>query len=291
MRKLLIVGCGDIGLRAAKRLHGRYRILGLAKGADHAARLRSHDIIPLIGDLDSPASLRRLAGVAQYVLHFCPPTQDGERDLRTQNLLAALSRGKSLPRRLVYISTSGVYGNCEGAVVPETRTVAPASERAKRRLDAETKLRAWGKHNYVAVAILRAPGIYARDRLPLERLRNRTPVLEDSDDVYTNHIHADDLANIAVAALERARAGRIYNACDHSRLRMAEYFDLIARAFSLPPPPRISLSDAEARLSPRMLSFMTESRQLTNDRILRELKAKLAYPTVSSALHQWQALS
>lgn len=278
------MGCGDIGLRVAQRVRHRYRIIGLARSETHAAQLRSRNIIPLVGDLDMPESLNRISGIGHDVLHFCPPPREGERDVRTRNLLTALSRGKSLPRRLVYISTSGVYGNCNGAVVPETRAVAPQSDRAKRRHDAEKQLREWGRRNHVAVSILRTPGIYAEDRLPVERLRVRTPVLRDEDDVYTNHIHADDLASAVVAALERAGHGRIYNVCDESELKMAEYFDLVARARGLPSPPRISRVEARAALSESVLSFMSESRRLQNDRMLRELKVRLAYPTVADGL-------
>jgi nucleoside-diphosphate-sugar epimerase len=181
-----------------------------------------------------------------------------------------------------------VYGNCDGALVPETRPVAPATDRARRRLDAETTLRAWGRRNHVSVTVLRVPGIYSRDRLPLERLRARTPVLRNDDDVYTNHIHADDLADIALAALERGRAGRIYNVADRSNLKMGEYFDLVARAFSLPAPPRISRAEAHQHLSRTLLSFMSESRRLRTDRMLRELEIRLSYPSVQSALGEWR---
>ena len=284
MQRLLIVGCGDIGLRAAKRLRRRYRVIGLAKSEAHAAQLRNHNIIPLAGNLDVYESLNRIAGIAEDVLHFCPPPREGERDMRTRNLLAALASGESLPRRLVYISTSGVYGNCDGEIVPETRPVSPQTNRAKRRYDAEKQLREWGKRNRVAVAILRTPGIYAEDRLPIERLKSRAPVLQDEDDVYTNHIHADDLASVAVAALERSCAGRIYNVCDESELKMAQYFELVAHARNLPPPPKASRASTHAVLAEGMLSFMSESRRLSNDRMLRELRVRLAYRTVADGL-------
>lgn len=281
---MLIVGCGDIALRVARRLARRYRIVGLNRNAQHADRLRHHGITPLIGDLDLPESLHRLRGVSEAVLHFCPPPPSGAKDLRTRNLLTALSSGESLPQRLLYISTSGVYGNCEGQVVPETRPAAPATLRARRRFDAETQLREWGARNGVAVIILRVPGIYAADRLPLERLRTQTPVLRNEDDVYTNHIHADDLASIAIAALERGRSGRIYNACDDSEIKMTEYFDLVARTHGLPAPPRVSMADARSQLPENALSFMSESRRLCNARMLQELKVRLDYPTVAAGL-------
>jgi nucleoside-diphosphate-sugar epimerase len=286
MRRLLIVGCGDIALRVAKRLSHRYRIFGLSRSGEHADQIRQHKITPLLGDLDVPESLDRLRGIGEAILHFCPPRAEGNKDTRTRNLLAALSSDGSLPQRLIYISTSGVYGNCEGSVVPETRPVAAQTERAKRRLDAEAQLRQWGARNGVAVVILRAPGIYAGDRLPLERLRKQTPVFREQDDVYTNHIHADDLASIVIAALGYGSAGRIYNACDDSEMKMAEYYDLVARTHGLPPPPRVTLAEARSRLPQSMLSFMSESRRLSNARMLRELKVRLRYATVAEAFEQ-----
>ncbi|MGH8729335.1 MAG: SDR family oxidoreductase [Burkholderiales bacterium] len=284
MRRLLIVGCGDIALRTLPLLESRYCVFGLSRNLEHAQKLRRRKITPLIGDLDAPKSLARLAGIGEYVLHFCPPKASGAEDTRTRNLLAVLSSGGSLPRRLLYISTTGVYGNCGGEVVPETHPAAPRTARAIRRLDAESRLRDWGKRNRVAVIILRVPGIYAADRLPLDRIRRQTPVLRDEDDVYTNHIHADDLARIVIAALESGSASRIYNVCDDSELKMAEYFDLVAQAHGFPAPPRISLAEAQSSLPENLLSFMRESRRLSNARMRSELRVRLHYPTVHEGL-------
>jgi len=201
-----------------------------------------------------------------------------------RRLLAALNRGKSLPQRLVYISTSGVYGDCAGARVPETRRLHPQTARARRRVDAERQLRRFGRAVGTCVSILRAPGIYAADRLPLERLQRGTPALVAEDDVFTNHIHADDLAMLAVAALRRGLPNRVYNAADASHLKMGEYFDLVADRFGLPRPPRISREEAEKTLSPLHLSFMSESRRLDNGRACRELGGRLRYPQVSEGI-------
>ena len=201
-----------------------------------------------------------------------------------RRLLAALCSGKSLPQRLVYISTSGVYGDCAGERVPETRRLRPQTPRARRRVDAERQLRRFGRSAGTCVSILRAPGIYAADRLPLERLQRGTPVLTAEDDVFTNHIHADDLTTLAVAALRRGLPNRVYNASDASHLKMGEYFDLVADRFGLPRPPRMSREDAEKALSPVQLSFMSESRRLDNRRIGRELRVRLRYPQVAEGV-------
>ena len=277
------MGCGDVGLRMAPALAGRYRVYALMHTQERHTLLRSHGLIAVPGDLDVPESLDRLAGLAHDVVHLAPPPATGDRDTRTANLIRALGRGGRLPQRLVYISTSGVYGDCRGEWVTETRRLRPGNARA-RRADAERQLRAWGKANGVSVVTLRVPGIYAANRLPLERLAARTPALATEDDPYTNHIHADDLARIVIAALSRGRAGRTYNANDDSGMRMGEYFDLVAARFGLPPPPRLTMRDAEAEVPENLLSFMRESRRLANGRLKRELRVRLKYPTVAHAL-------
>ena len=242
----------------------------------------------MLADLDDAASLQRIAGLADLVLHFAPPpgSDRGSKpaDPRTRRLLAALGRGKSLPQRIVYISTTGVYGDCRGEEVDETRRLQPTSARGARRVDAERQLRQFGARNEVRVSILRAPGIYAADRLPLERLQKGTPALRDEDDVYTNHIHADDLAMLVCAALRYGRPNRAYNATDNSSLKMGEYFDRVAERFDLPKAPRISQAEARVAMSPMQLSFMSESRRIGNRRIRLELHARLRYPQVEDGI-------
>lgn len=278
------MGCGDIGVRVAARLAGRSRVFGLARSPERAGQLRARGIVPVAGDLDRPASLTRLAGLAHAVVHLAPPAAEGRRDRRTAHLIAALARPGMLPQRLVYISTTGVYGDCGGEEVDETRPRRPRTDRAARRVDAEERLRAWGARSGVAVSILRVPGIYAADRLPLARLRAGTPALAPQDDGYTNHIHADDLAAIVVAALARGRPQRAYNTADESALTMGEYFDRVADRFGLPRPPRIRRAEAAGRIPPALLSFMEESRRVRSRRVARELRVRLAYPTVDAAL-------
>ena len=280
VQKILIVGSGDVARRILSQLAPRARVYALLRDAGRAAQWRAAGAMPVLADLDDRSSLERLAGLADCVLHLAPPPGSGTRDTRTRNLLAALSKGKSLPRSLVYVSTTGVYGDCGGAAIDETRFLNPESSRAGRRVDAEQVLRVWGARHGVAVSILRAPGIYGADRLPIERLLKGTPALAASDDVYTNHIHADDLATACIAALRRGKANRAYNVVDDSDLKMAEYFDLVAQAFDLPKAPRLSRAEAEKVLSPVQMSFMRESRRIGNRRLKHELKLKLAYPTV-----------
>jgi len=296
-QRVLIIGCGDVGLRVVRSLNGpqggsgRPRVLALTSSPTRVPQLRGAGVTPLLGNLDDAATLARLAGVATRVLHLAPPP--GEREVgprwwldpRSTALARALRR-RTLPQSLVYASTSGVYGDCAGAWVPESRPVAPATPRAQRRVNAERAMRHLGRAG-VHVSILRVPGIYAPDReggTPEARLRRGTPVLAEPDDVYTNHIHADDLARACMLALWRARAQRIYNVADDSQLKMGDYFDFAADLYGLPRPPRVQRSTAQEQLPLSLLSFMGESRRLTTKRMARELRLRLRYPTVREGL-------
>ena len=283
--RLLILGCGDVGMRLLPLLRGRFRVFAVTSQPARCAQLRAAGAVPIVANLDDRASLRRLAGLAPYVVHLAPPQSAGSLDRRTRNLAAILPERA----RLVYVSTSGVYGDCGGATVAETRPVAPANARAKRRVDAEQVLRGWNARRQGRLAILRVPGIYAQDRLPLKRLHEGTPALAAGDDVYTNHIHADDLARIIERALWRGKPGRVYHASDNSELKMADYFDAVADAFALPRPPRLPRAQLQQVVTPMLLSFMSESRRMDNTRIRRELGVRLRYRRVADALRAMAA--
>jgi nucleoside-diphosphate-sugar epimerase len=282
---VLIVGCGDIGLRAAARLAPNVRVLALSSG-NRQLELRRHGITPLSGNLDLPATLGRLAGIATRVLHLAPPESQGSSDTRTRALLRALCR-RGLPIALVYGSTSGVYGDCGGDWVAETRALRPQSERGQRRRDAERSVRRFGRSTGVRSSVLRIPGIYSPDRIggtPRERLQRGTPVLLPQDDVFTNHIHADDLARACQRALWKAASQRCYNISDDSTLKMGDYYDAAADLYGLPRPPRIDLDTARRALPAMLLSFMQESRRLQNGRMKRELGLHLRYSGVLQGL-------
>jgi nucleoside-diphosphate-sugar epimerase len=356
--RMLIVGCGDVGMRALSLLQARAaapRVIALTHHPERAGELRAAGATPVPGDLDARASLRRLSGIARNVLHLAPPPRDGAVDSRTRALIATLraprraiaramqtpamrhrlARGymqafeKATPRtlrhaskapvrrpaqrpgsfaktsfivpdgpfstsirgasfrpgvRFVYASTTGVYGDCGGAWIDETRPARPENERARRRVSAEKQLRAAGVESGWRVSIARIPGIYAANRLPIARIERALPALIESDDVYTNHIHADDLAAILVRALWRGRPQRVVNASDDTDLRMADYFDRVADAYGLARVPRITRLEAQARLEPITLSFMRESRRISNARLKRELGYALGHPTIDDFL-------
>jgi nucleoside-diphosphate-sugar epimerase len=282
--RVLLIGCGDVALRTADLLHPKVRLYGLTRRPEDVSKLRAHGVVPIVGDLDRLASLRRLKAAPFAVLHFAPPPSEGRDDPRTQKLIAALTRARSIPQRFVYVSTSGVYGDCGGARVTEMRPRRAQSPRARRRVAAEDRLREWAMRYGVKLSILRVPGIYAETRLPLERIKQGTPVLTSDDDVFTNHIHAADLARATVAALFRAKPNRAYNVTDDAEMKMGGWFDAVADAFHLPRPPRVSWEEAEQRIAPLLLSFMSESRRLVNTRMKHELRVRLRYPTPQSLL-------
>ena len=332
--RVLIVGCGDVGMRCVPLLRPRAHIFALTSHAGRRAELRAAGVTPLVGDLDVRRSLMRLAGLAPTVLHLAPPQKTGDDDRRTRALLATLSArrdvalraavtpavsltgrlrrgllsvraswalsetanivpdgvrrlaGSRASVRLVYASTTGVYGDCGGAWIDETRATQPANARAKRRVSAERQLRRATARGSVAASIARIPGIYARNRLPLARLEKGTPALIDADDVYTNHIHADDLAAILVRLATHGKPARAIHASDDSSLKMGAYFDAVADAFGLPRAPRITRAQAEERIDPSLLSFMRESRRLVNRRLKDELRVRLRYPSVEDFLRE-----
>ena len=284
MKSLLIVGCGDIATRALPLLAKTFQISALARSGPDIVRLRELGVSVVGADLDQPGLLAGIDFGVDCLLHSAPPPGSGSEDTRTANLIAALDgaekNGAMVPRRIVYLSTSGVYGDCAGAWVDEARQANPQTLRARRRVHAEQALQAWAGRRDAGVAILRVPGIYAENRLPLERLRAGTPVLRVEDDVYSNHIHADDLVAIIAAALLREDVAGIFNASDDTEMKMGDYFDLVADRHGLPRPLRITRDEAATRVSADLLSFWGESRRLHNRRIKQELAVQLRYPTV-----------
>ncbi len=309
--RLLIVGAGDVARRLTTRVGVDERVqwLGLARSVETANALRRSGILPIDGDLDFWPSLRRagaLARSASAVLHLAPPPGDGTDDPRMKRWLAAsatlskfgrreMERAPSSaikmrsmirphkPLRNVYVSTTGVYGDCAGERIDETRRTKPASARAKRRVAAESRLRASRGQRFTT---LRAPGIYAAERLPVERLRAGTPVLSAADDVFTNHIHGDDLARAIWFAVFRGGANRAFNVVDDGEQKMGDYFDEVAEAVGLKKPPRLPRAQLMREVSPMLYSFMSESRRIDNARLKRELRFRFKYPTPAAMLRE-----
>lgn len=278
---VFVVGCGDIGRRVARLWQQRgVPVTGLAR---RSARLGDAGITPWPADLDDPASLRGLPTKDALVYYFAPPPSRGRTDPRMARFLAALGPDRR-PARIVAISTSGVYGDRHGAMVDETTPPRPGTDRGHRRLDAEQQVRQFGWQHGIPVIILRVGGIYGPGRLPVERLRQRVPMVAESEAPITNRIHADDLALVCLAAGQRGRPDSIYNVSDGNPGNMTDYFNTVADFLGLPRPPRISREEAERTLSPGMLSYLRESRRMDTTRMREELGMELRYPDLQTGL-------
>lgn len=361
-QRLLIIGCGDIGQRVVQQLHHGWQVIGVARSDETLQKIRAAGALAMQADdahrlarwathilhAAPPASrdgevtdrltrgwmqaLTRARG--QHASKASRPGRAHRLGARSMGTLLAVpapatqapSRSRHTPApRLVYLSTTGVYGDRGGAFTRESDTLQPLTDRARRRVDAERQVR-FGIHRpdgsnagsrraahphadsarpdsahqdsaHVSGArhrrlqqpplpalVLRVPGIYAADRLPVERLRQQVPALVPADDVITNHIHADDLARIARTALLRGPRQRVINAVDDSQMTLGDHLDQVADRLGLPRPPRHSRAELARTLSEVRMSFMRESRRLYTRRLKRELRVRLQWPTVAEFL-------
>ena len=283
MNDILIIGCGYVGMRLARQYLGRGEpVLGVVQSEAGLARLAAAGIPGRRVDL-ATADLDALPLAGACVFHLAPPPGAGRNDPGTRRLAAALARAQP-PPRVVYISTTGVYGDCQGAWVDESWPARPGADRAHRRWDAEESLRAWSTASGGELVILRVAGIYGPGRLPLERIRQGVPMVRVEDSPYSNRIHVDDLVGACVLAMERGEPGAVYNACDDRPSTMTDYFLAIADAAGLPRPPLIPLAEAGGQVSAAMLSYLAESRRLSNRRLREDLGLALRYPSLAEGL-------
>ncbi len=284
MKSVFIIGCGYVGSRLAQRWLTRDTpVAALARNRESGEKLAKLGVSPVPGDLSDIWSLRRLDVTEQLIYYLAPPPGGGTNDPWMRHFVAALGANR-LPARCILVSTTGVYGDHQGAWVDEESQLRPGSDRARRRLDAERVLRTWGRVRRVPVVVLRVAGIYGSDRLPLVRLQAREPVVDEQECPYTNRIHVDDLVQACVAAADYGVADNVYNICDGTPGTMTEYFNTVADIFSLPRPPVLTMQQARTRLTPGMLSYLSESRRLRNDKMLSELRVRLRYPDLVTGL-------
>lgn len=284
MANAFIIGCGDIGQRTAKLCMAQHGAVGaLVRSMERAQPLDHLGIALIQGDLDEGASLAHLPLKNTLLFYFAPPPNHGTADPRLRNILTAITP-ENRPTKIVYISTTGVYGDCQGAWVTEDTPTHPRNERGMRRLDAEMALRHWQHGTNVPVVILRVPGIYGPGRLPIERIKQGLPVVREEEAPYSNRIHADDLARICIAAAQHGRAGQVYNVSDGNPSSMTDYFNKTADLLNLPRPPAVSMAEARLCLTPGMLSFLEESRRIDNRKMHAELGVTLLYPTLDTGL-------
>jgi len=282
--EVFIAGCGDVGARVAKLWAARgAAVSALARSGESAGRLSRLGIAPVRGDLDDPATLRGIPPRGAFLYYLAPPPEGGETDPRARDFLAALPVGEE-PAKAVYLGTTAVYGDSRGAWVTEETPAAPATARGKRRLDAERAFLGWGRERGVPVVILRVSGIYGPGRLPVEAVRRGAPVVREGEAPWTNRIHADDLAAVCVAAMERGRDRAVFNVADGSPGTITQYYNAVADLLGLPRPPAVSMEEARRAMSPGMLSYLSESRRIDARRMREELGVTLRYPGLAAGL-------
>lgn len=284
MNRVLIVGCGDIGMRVARlALAEGAEVTGVVRSEAKGDWLKAQGVTPLLADLDDPSTLTGLPTAAAVVYYLAAPPGGGGSDPRARIFCAAVAADQ-LPAKLVYVSTSGVYGDCGDALVTEQTPVNPQTSRARRRVDAEQTLLAWGEDNKVPVVILRVTGIYGPGRLPVARLLAGHPVLREEESPCTNRIHADDLAQVCFAAAAKAGHGDVFNVSDGEGGTMSQYFFAVADALEMPRPAAITMAEARQVMNPLMLSYLNESRRMSNAKMLSQLGITLRYPTLAAGL-------
>jgi len=283
-----IVGCGYIGKKVASKLlsigesvecyvHSQgskeaSEALGLKTGL---LELDSHDFSNEWQTKDN-----------NVIAYFAPPPRQGIVDSRMTNFIATLDSLEAIPKKILLISTTGIYGDCQGEWIDETRAVNPQADRAHRRLSAENQLQEFCKSKNIECIIFRVPGIYAMDKLPVKRISSGEPIVNASDSGYTNRIHADDLSEFCVEALTQNINAGVYNCCDGNPSTMNDYFMRVADALKLERPKEISLQQAQKELSAGMLSYLAESKRITNKKLLESFSTKFKYPDLSSALQR-----
>jgi len=284
IKNLYLIGCGDIGSRVARLALGEgVTVTALSRQMSKSAGLQSTATLLLSGDLDDYDTLPRLDLRGSAVLYSAPPPGGGIVDTRVRNFLTSIQRGCE-PDKMVYISTTSVYGDCGNELVSEDRPANPLNHTGKRRLDAEERFRTWGKEHGVPVVILRVAGIYGPGRIPMDRIVGRHPLLCEAEAGYTNRIHADDLARICLAALDSGEDGDIFNVCDGETGKMTDYFNAITDLLGMERLPQVHLNEARGVMTPLMFSYMTESRRIDNSRMLAKLGIRLQYPTLREGL-------
>jgi nucleoside-diphosphate-sugar epimerase len=279
MEHLFIVGCGAIGRRIAT--------LALAQGQSVSTFNRGEAGVQgtrhFTGSLDDAATLVGLPTRKAGVIYLAPPPGGGIEETRVRAFLAAIPAGEE-PEKVVYISTSGVYGDCGDAAVTEETEPNPQTSRGKRRLHGERLFASWGSERGVEVVILRVTAIYAPDRLPVNQLRSGQPVLREEESHPTNRIHADDLSRICLAALEKGKDGDIFNVSDGSPSTMTSYFNAAADRLGLPRPAQVTMEEARRVMTPLMISYFSESRVVDNRKMLERLGITLRYPDLEAGL-------
>lgn len=284
MTKTVIVGCGSVGRRIARLcIENAQEVVAISQTESSQKQNAELGANAICMDFDQPLHQANKLFDSAQLYYLVPPQKQGVTDLRSQQFLSWLGN-QLLPQKVVLISTTGVYGDCNGEWVTEKTSINPQTERGQRRADSEQQWHSWCESKKIPLTILRVPGIYSNDRLPRERLQRGVPVVDANECGYTNRIHAEDLARVSIVAMQQAKHGTIYNVTDGTPGKITEYLQAAAQALSLPQPPIISMQEAQQQLSSGMLSYLSESRRISNQRMLDELGVELLYPDFKQGL-------
>jgi nucleoside-diphosphate-sugar epimerase len=280
-----IVGCGYVGKRLALRLMEHYDVTATVRSQERVAELQREGISAVTLDLDRLRTSARVPEKLEQaaIFYLAPPPRKGESDLRLDRFFQIATVP---PHAFIYLSTTGVYGDTKGACVDESVPVRPMTDRAHRRVSAEEMTRVWCTERHVRRVVLRVPGIYGPGRLPIDRLRQGEPTVRDAEAGVTNRIHVDDLVTACVTALTNTEARGVYNVTDGNSYTSTQFLDRVATLANLPPAPRVSMDEAQLTFSPERLSFLNESRQVSNERMLRNLGVQLKYADVDEGIRQ-----
>jgi len=278
----IIIGCGFLGgyLTRLLRDHQQSPVCVVQSQSSHA-KLVQDGFHAVIYDLDQVAKNVDFDLKNHTVYYLAPPSHSDEKDHRIDHFLTLCETDQ--PSKIVYISTSGVYGDCQGNWVTEDQPLAPISSRAKRRVYAEKALLDYCSKYDCDYMILRVGGIYGPNRLPIDRLKDITVICPE-EAPHSNRIHVADLASVCYSAMASSIQNEIINVSDGHPTSMSDYYYKIADFANLPRPKCVPLAQAEEKLSAGMLSFIKESRRLSIDKMNSLLGVEIQFPTLESGL-------
>ncbi len=285
MKRIFIAGCGYIGGRVAQLLREEgAEVTCVVRSGEHGDQLRSEGFSTLICAFDDPGNIPDLDVGGSVIFYFVPPPGGGIMDSRARNFCAALA-ASAAPAKIIYMSATSVYGDVGNAVVTELSPTVPTTAMGKRRLDAEAAFLEYGAERGVPVIILRVAGIYGPGRLPLMQISQGQPLLREEESGPSNRIHCDDLVQVCLAAAEKGEGEDVFNVSDGHPSSMTTYFNACADALGFPRQPQVSLEEARRVMSPLMFSYVSETREVDNARMLERLGIKLRYPTLSDGVN------
>ncbi len=277
-----IVGCGSVG-KHVEQLEKANNPFCITKSTQSANTLIKQGVDAKALNLTALTGLEKPLSQT-FIYYFVPPPPKGCLDSTIGHFLKLISVQHC--KKIILISTTGVYGNCNGNWIDETQPLNPTADRAKRRVDAEQQLITLCKQHNIDYTILRVPGIYGPNKLPIARLQSGKAILALNESPFSNRIHIEDLAMLAYNAMHKTLPLKIYNVGDNQPSSMSDYFIAVAKALNLKQPKQITLKQAKVDLSASMISYLVESKRINNQALLTHLNCNLKYPTLKEGLEK-----